>query len=87
MSRIHEALKKAEQERAAVQKNGASVLTAPSMVSPSTPAAAATESDGERFLATESAVAHSAGYLRFDDLRKHCAHPAVAYGPERECLH
>jgi protein-tyrosine kinase len=75
MSRIHEALKKAEQERAAVQAGGASVLTAPAMPSPLAPAPAQPESEGDRFLATEAVVAHSAGYLRFDDLRKHCAHP------------
>ena len=38
MSRIHEALKKAEQERAAVQASGASVLTAPVMPDPLVPA-------------------------------------------------
>jgi protein-tyrosine kinase len=75
MSRIHDALKKAEQERAAVQPGGAGVLTAPLMPSSAAPAATQPESDSERFLATGSVVAHSAGYLRFDDLRKHCAHP------------
>ena len=75
MSRIHEALKKAEQERAAVQASGASVLTAPTMPDSLAPAATQPESDGERYPATEPVVAHSAGYLRFDDLRKHCAHP------------
>jgi protein-tyrosine kinase len=75
MSRIHEALKKAEQERAAVQASGASVLTAPTMPNSLAPAATPPESEGERYLATESVAAHSAGYLRFDDLRKHCAHP------------
>jgi protein-tyrosine kinase len=75
MSRIHEALKKAEQERAAVQASGGAVLTAPTMLPPPAPAAAQPESTGERYLATESAITHSAGYLRFDDLRKHCAHP------------
>jgi protein-tyrosine kinase len=76
MSRIHEALKKAEQERAAMQASGASVLTAPPVPNRlAPPATTPAESDGERYLATESVVAHSAGYLRFDDLRKHCAHP------------
>jgi protein-tyrosine kinase len=75
MSRIHEALKKAEQERAAVQASGASVLTAAVMPDALVPAAAKPESRDERHLATESAITHSAGYLRFDDLRKHCAHP------------
>jgi protein-tyrosine kinase len=75
MSRIHEALKKAEQERAAVQASGASVLTAPVMPDPLVPAATKPGSRDERHLATESAITHSAGYLRFDDLRKHCTHP------------
>src|ERR1700729_2430839 len=75
MSRIHEALKKAEQERAAVQASGASVLTAPVIPDRLVPAATKPERGDERHLATESAITHSAGYLRFDDLRKHCAHP------------
>src|ERR1700685_2503496 len=75
MSRIHEALKKAEQERAAVQASGASVLTAPVMPDPPVPAAAQPESGDERYLPTKPAITHSAGYLRFEDLRKHCAHP------------
>jgi protein-tyrosine kinase len=75
MSRIHEALKKAEQERAAVQASGATVLAAPVMPNPPATAATRPESGGERYLATESAITHSASYLRFDDLRKHCAHP------------
>src|SRR5580698_4251953 len=75
MSRIHEALKKAEQERAAVQASGASVLTAPVIPDRLVPASTKPERGDERHLATESAITHSAGYLRFDDLRKHCAHP------------
>src|ERR1700733_13766751 len=75
MSRIHEALKKAEQERAAVQASGASVLTAPVMPDPPVPAATQPESGDERYLPTKPAITHSAGFLRFDDLRKHCAHP------------
>jgi protein-tyrosine kinase len=75
MSRIHEALKKAEQERAAVQASGASVLTAPVMPDPPVPAASEPKSGGERYLAPAPAITHSAGYLKFDDLRKHCAHP------------
>ncbi len=75
MSRIHDALKKAEQERAAVQPGGAGVLTAPLTPNSVAPTAAQPENEVERFPATESVAAHSAGYLRFDDLRKHCAHP------------
>jgi len=75
MSRIHEALKKAEQERAAVQSASAGVLTATPTASPATPAIAGPDSEGRHAVPTEELIAHSAGYLRFDDLRKHCAHP------------
>jgi protein-tyrosine kinase len=75
MSRIHEALKKAEQERSAVQATSAGVLAAPLTVGPATPIAATPDTDFVRTLPTEELIAHSAGYLRFDDLRQHCAHP------------
>jgi capsular exopolysaccharide synthesis family protein len=45
------------------------------MVNPSTPTTTPPVGESERILATEAVVTHSAGYLRFDDLRKHCAHP------------
>ncbi|MGH9756384.1 MAG: CpsD/CapB family tyrosine-protein kinase [Candidatus Acidiferrales bacterium] len=74
MSRIHEALKKAEQERASMT----AAEVAPLLVDPS---AAATARGGNVSGAT-AAVARpaaasplSSGYLRFDDLRTHCAHP------------
>ena len=75
MSRIHEALKKAEQERSAVQAGSAGVLTAAPTASAAAPSIAGPDSGGGRSLPTEELIAHSAGYLRFDDLRKHCAHP------------
>jgi len=75
MSRIHEALKKAEQERSAVQATSARVFTAAPAASPAISTIAAPDSEGGRSLPTEELIAHSAGYLRFDDLRKHCAHP------------
>ena len=75
MSRIHEALKKAEQERPAVQATSARVLTAAPAASPAISTIAAPDTEGGRSLPTEELIAHSAGYLRFDDLRKHCAHP------------
>ncbi len=80
MSRIHEALKKAEQERAAVQATSAGVLAATPLANPPT-AIAAAGGAGERLAETETAVARSAGYLRFDDLRKHCAHPQWRLDP------
>jgi protein-tyrosine kinase len=75
MSRIHEALKKAEQERSALQAASAGVLTAAPTASLATPTIATPDSEVRRSLPTEELIAHSAGYLRFDDLRKHCAHP------------
>ncbi len=75
MSRIHEALKKAEQERSAVQATSAAVLTAAATASPATPTIATPDSERGRSLPAEELLAHTAGYLRFDDLRKHCAHP------------
>jgi protein-tyrosine kinase len=75
MSRIHEALKKAEQERSALQATSARVLTAAPTASPAISTIAAPDSEGGRSLPTGELIAHSAGYLRFDDLRKHCAHP------------
>jgi protein-tyrosine kinase len=75
MSRIHEALKKAEQERATVQAMDADILTAAPVASPSTQTDAGIElGPTNRVIADKTAI--SAGsYLRFDDLRKRCAHP------------
>ncbi len=79
MSRIHEALKKAEQERA-----NAPIPDAPAAISPEIPAvplsperpsratATATMETPERAMAI---TAPTAEFLRFDDLQTHCAHP------------
>ena len=82
MSRIHEALKKAEQDRAAVQATSVSVLTDTPKATPAPPTAVAPpptflapEIAAGRSRVTETEVAPSSGYLRFDDLRKRCAHP------------
>lgn len=73
MSRIHEALKKAEKERATVPMVGTGILTA---VSPANPnAAAATETPVVDRLSANQHAASTSSYLRFDDLRKRCAHP------------
>ena len=80
MSRIHEALKKAEQERAAVQATA--ILTAPQTAHVATPTGTAPEIEAGRFIATEAVAVHSDGYLRFDDLRKHCAHPQWHLDPD-----
>jgi len=77
MSRIHEALKKAEQERAAVvtaeaevplQKDSASVTPQREQVAPSLPLEA-------RPIPAVLPASASNDFLRFDDLRARCAHP------------
>jgi protein-tyrosine kinase len=77
MSRIHEALKKAEQERAAV--------TAADSVVPQADQAFIASSErrnGAAPLVTDVSISQTpitasprSDYLRFDDLRAHCAHP------------
>lgn len=79
MSRIHEALKKAEQERANAQPSDAAVPVSPevSTVAPAPAwqgravATAALESPAM----TATITAPTPDYLRFDDLRSRCAHP------------
>lgn len=74
MSRIHEALKKAEQERASILTSNPATLPADPAISPSThrngPAA-----EKDVLGPTGATVPLSADYLRFDDLRARCAHP------------
>jgi len=74
MSRIHEALKKAEQERAAIQAverlmPPAETASAPTASPVSSPAI------GVEPVSRTSTLPPPASYLRFDDLRTHCAHP------------
>ncbi len=75
MSRIHEALKKAELERASVQAVGTDTLTASSMANPPVQEAVATESVVVNRSVADKLAASTGGFLRFDDLRKRCAHP------------
>jgi capsular exopolysaccharide synthesis family protein len=75
MSRIHEALKKAEQERGAVLPTSAGVLMATPTASLETPSIARPDNEERHAPPSNELLTHSAGYLRFDDLRKHCAHP------------
>jgi protein-tyrosine kinase len=75
MSRIHEALKKAEQERAAVQTGDRVLLPADPAVAPRTPPASAPAPGTETFMSTRTMPPLLAEYMRFDDLRTHCAHP------------
>ncbi len=82
MSRIHEALKKAQQERATVQATE---------VAPPPQGAAPTASDWKSSAsvaavvdaasATASAGTPASDYLRFDDLRTRCAHPEWHFDP------
>jgi protein-tyrosine kinase len=80
MSRIHEALKKAEQERAIAQASGTDV--APMPQEPATAAPTwidhAPETPGN---VVHTAATLAADYLRFDDLRARCAHPTWHLDP------
>ena len=75
MSRIHEALKKAEQERATAQAVGTDILAASPITNPPIQREAPTENVVVKGLVVDKLAASSAGFLRFDDLRKRCAHP------------
>src|SRR6202167_5859730 len=76
MSRMHKALKHAEQERVPVQAASGGVLTSPLTVDTDEVTGSAPDAGARRSsLRTEQLLAHTAGYLRFDDLRKYCAHP------------
>jgi capsular exopolysaccharide synthesis family protein len=76
MSRIHEALKKAEQDRALAP---VPEITGTSPQAPGTAPAARPERTGESLLEspvqTATLAPPSADYLRFDELRSRCAHP------------
>jgi protein-tyrosine kinase len=79
MSRIHEALKKAEQERAIAQATTSEIATVPHETATATRASElpdlAREADSFR------SAAHSGDFLRFDDLRANCAHPTWHLDP------
>ncbi|MGH9685722.1 MAG: CpsD/CapB family tyrosine-protein kinase [Candidatus Acidiferrales bacterium] len=83
MSRIHDALKKAEQERSAAQIAETAATEAPPIPRSSpieTPIAVAT--DEVRVGASEPpSLFASDGFLRFDDLRARCAHPRWQLDP------
>jgi capsular exopolysaccharide synthesis family protein len=77
MSRIHEALKKAAQERAAVTAADGGVPQADQLI-----IAPPERRNGTAPLAMDVSITQTAitgsprgDYLRFDDLRTHCAHP------------
>jgi protein-tyrosine kinase len=76
MSRIHEALKKAEQERAAV--HAVEGVAAPAEVTMAAPPMLKNSEAGARAETMPRAATMApsvSNYLRFDDLRQHCAHP------------
>jgi capsular exopolysaccharide synthesis family protein len=77
MSRIHEALKKAEEERFGMQGGKAEVLQEPVVVTPASKVdpSELTPDAALRLPATPSIAIPSAEYLRFDDLRTRCTHP------------
>jgi protein-tyrosine kinase len=85
MSRIHEALKKAEQERAAVPTGDRAAQPADATGAPASPppnTVADMPANGAETFARASARAPlSASYLRFDELRAHCAHPHWSLDP------
>jgi protein-tyrosine kinase len=75
MSRIHEALKKAEQERATVQAVGTDILAASPITNPPIQQEAPTANVVVRSVVLDKLAVSPGGFLRFDDLRKRCAHP------------
>ncbi len=66
MSRIHEALKKAEEERAAIQPLDAIAVPHSQVEAPAGPGVVSQAA---------TVVSRSGSYLRFEDLRARCAHP------------
>jgi protein-tyrosine kinase len=75
MSRIHEALKKAEQERAAVVTADAVALPADSTNTAKARNSTDVARDEDILIRANVAPPPSSGFLRFDDLRARCAHP------------
>ena len=75
MSRIHEALKKAEQERTAVAAENRVVVSADSIGAPNSPPISTPPNEADTPPRTHGITPLPANYLRFDDLRTHCAHP------------
>src|SRR5580704_18992714 len=80
MSRIHEALKKAEQERGAIPATEPVPQHLDVAVAPaSTPVAFSTNPETTSPATAGSLL--SSEFLRFDDLRTHCAHPEWVLDP------
>jgi protein-tyrosine kinase len=86
MSRIHEALKKAEQERAAIVIADAEIAPVQAESATATTAepvrnAEASLQSGDILSRTVLPAPGSGQYLRFDDLRARCAHPVWHLDP------
>ena len=82
MSRIHEALKKAEQERASSPLSDLSAISPiESHIPAGEPNTASYAAPREYLARPELAAASTSDYLRFDDLRKKCAHPVWHLDP------
>jgi protein-tyrosine kinase len=76
MSRIHEALKKAEQERATSPLSDLPAISSVESQVPTGQVNAGSYPVSREYMARpEAAIAPSNDYLRFDDLRKKCTHP------------
>src|SRR5580700_3897892 len=75
MSRIHEALKKAEQERAGVQAGDRVVFPADAISAPASLPGVPLTPDPDSTRRTSGMAPLSSNYLRFEDLRTHCQHP------------
>jgi protein-tyrosine kinase len=88
MSRIHDALKKAEQERVSAPASETTVsqddrIAAESMAGDQSTIAIATATAAEGSLGgTSMPLLASDGYLRFDDLMTRCAHPRWQLDPK-----
>jgi protein-tyrosine kinase len=81
MSRIHEALKKAEQERATAQTVVTDVAAIPQEPAPATAAWTSNMPEPEVEANSPQTVTPSSDFLRFDDLRASCAHPTWHLDP------
>jgi protein-tyrosine kinase len=81
MSRIHEALKKAEQERATVQTADVPASTAEPVAANPPCEEVTTEIMTDVTPPATHALASRSDHLRFDDLRSHCVHPQWKLDP------
>lgn len=79
MSRIHDALKKAEQERSAAQSAVTDI--APQEVMPVTETWPPRAPEAEIAADPTASITRPSDYLRFDDLRARCAHPTWHLDP------